>query len=88
MAFTFAADFTYISPVLFNLGITVRNEVGSSQPGMKMFYKFQDANGDLSNVYAFSDLNGNGNNPGVDGRSFFPCSYPQPDLPPPRPVRR
>ena len=72
VAFTFAADFTYINPILFNLGISARNEVASSQAGMKMFFKYIVFAGDTSNVYAFTDLNGNGNNPNLGGRGAFP----------------
>ncbi len=71
VAYTFNADFTYISPALFNLAVTVRDEVGSSQPGMKMFFRYQDLNGDETDVFAFSDLNGNGNNPDYQGRGPF-----------------
>lgn len=71
VAYTFAADFTYISPILFNLGVTARNEIGSSQPGMKMFFKYFDLNNNESAVFAFSDLNGNGNNPNIENRGAF-----------------
>ena len=55
VAYTFAADFTYISPVSFNLAVTSRGEIGSGQPGMKMFFKYFDLNNNESAVFAFSD---------------------------------
>ncbi|MEN0063717.1 MAG: hypothetical protein AAGA48_16310 [Myxococcota bacterium] len=73
VAFTFAADFTYLTPVWFNLQILTDGTVGSSQGGMKLFYKYQDLNGDLSDVFTFTDRNGNGNRPGIDGRDDFPA---------------
>jgi len=72
----FAADFTYQSPILFNLGVTARDKIGSSQPGMKMFYKYFDLNNNESAVFAFSDRNefgANGNNPNTFGRGAFPA---------------
>ena len=72
IAYTFAANFTYISPIHFNLGVSTRNEIASTQPGMKMFYRYLDLNNNLSNTFAFTDRNGNGNNPLEGGRNQFP----------------
>jgi hypothetical protein len=67
----FAADFVYQSPVMFNIGIGSTDRVTPTQPGMKMFFRYTDLNGDTSNVFAFTDRNGNGNNPAVGGRGNF-----------------
>jgi hypothetical protein len=69
----FAADFTYISPILFNLGVSARDHITASQPGMKMFYKYFDLNNNESAVFAFTDRNANGNNPNYLGRGAFPA---------------
>jgi hypothetical protein len=48
-----------------------RNEITQQQPGMKMFFRYVDLNGVTSQVFAFSDRNGNGNNPNIAGRGAF-----------------
>jgi hypothetical protein len=73
VSYNFAADFTYISPILFNLGVSARDEITASQPGMKMFFKYFDLNNNESAVFAMSDRNGNGNNPNYLGRGEFPA---------------
>ena len=65
------ADFVYSSPVLMTLGVGSRDEITQQQPGMKMFFRYVDLNGILSQVFAFTDRNGNGNNPGIAGRGDF-----------------
>lgn len=66
------ADFTYQSPVLFSMGINVKDKISAGQPGvMKVFLRYTDYNGVLSNVFAFSDRAGNGNNPNQAGRGAF-----------------
>ena len=67
----FAANFTYQNPVLFTLMVGSRNLVTEGQSGMKMFYRYTDYNNNTSDTLAFSDLNGNGNNPNVSGRGAF-----------------
>lgn len=68
-----AADFTYITPVPFYLGVNSRGRIAQTAPGMQMFYRYTDLNGVESQVMAFSDRNGNGNNPNVSGRDSFPA---------------
>lgn len=67
------ADFTYISPVFFGLEVGSRGEVSAGQPGMKMFFRYVDLNGNLAAGLTFSDRNGNGNNPNYAGRGQFPA---------------
>jgi hypothetical protein len=72
--FQAAADFTYISPLQFNLGVGSRNMIATNGPGMKMFWRYDnDLNNNESNVLGFTDRRGNGNNPNVGGRGAFPA---------------
>ena len=57
------ADFVYQSPVFFQLGVDSRNKVTQTSPNTKMFFKYEDQNNVDSDVFAFSDRNGGGNNP-------------------------
>ncbi len=65
------ADFVYSNPVLMTLGVGSRSEITQQQPGMKMFFRYTDLNGIESEVFAFTDRNGNGNNPNIAGRGAF-----------------
>jgi len=65
------ADFIYSNPILMTLGVGSRSEITQQQPGMKMFFRYVDLNGIESQVFAFSDRNGNGNNPNIAGRGAF-----------------
>lgn len=67
-----AADFTYITPVPFYLGVNARGRVTQLAAGMQMFYRYIDRNGNESQVFAFSDRNGEGNNPNQLGRDAHP----------------
>ncbi len=67
------ADFTYITPVPFYLGVNSRGRIAQTAPGIQSFYRYADLNGDESRVFAFSDRNGNGNSPGIGGRDAFPA---------------
>jgi hypothetical protein len=71
ISLNFAADFVYQSPVMYQLGVTSTDRISQVQPGMKMFFRYTDLNGDTSNVFAFTDRNGNGNNPNEGGRGAF-----------------
>jgi hypothetical protein len=54
------------------LGVGSRNRITQTMPGMKMFFRYdQDLNGNTSDVLAFTDRNGNGNNPNFQGRGQF-----------------
>lgn len=67
------ADFTYISPVNMYLGVNSKGKITQFSAGMKIFYRFTDRNGTDSQVFAFSDRNGNGNNPNYLGRNPHPA---------------
>jgi hypothetical protein len=67
------ADFTYQTPVPFQLGIDSHNKVNQMQPNTLVFYKWLDRQNQLSRTFSFSDRNGSGNNPGVGGRNQFPA---------------
>lgn len=67
----YAADFVYQSPVLFTMGVGSRDKITQTQPGMKMFLRYLDYQGNESQVFAFTDRNGNGNNPNTAGRGAF-----------------
>ncbi|MCA9604512.1 MAG: hypothetical protein KC619_02885 [Myxococcales bacterium] len=62
------ADFTYITPVPFYLGVNARGRVTQMSSGTQLFYRYFDLNGVESQVFAFSDRQGNGNNPNDLGR--------------------
>jgi hypothetical protein len=59
------ADFVYQSPLFFQLGVNSRNKITQTSSNTKMFFNWVDRNGDQSQVFAFSDRQGNGNNPDV-----------------------
>jgi hypothetical protein len=67
------ADFVYQTPVPFQLGVSSLNKITQVTPAEKVFYRYTDINGQTSQVFAFSDRNGNGNNPNVAGRNPFPA---------------
>ncbi len=57
------ADFVYQSPVPFQLGINSRGKIAQVSANTKTFFRYRDLNGDLSQVFAFSDRKGQGNSP-------------------------
>lgn len=57
------ADFVYQSPVPFQLGVGPDNEVVQVAANTKVFFSFLDRNDTLSQVFAFTDRRGRGNNP-------------------------
>jgi hypothetical protein len=67
------ADFVYQSPVPFLLTINSDNKISQTGPGDTVFYRYTDINGNESQVFAFSDRLGNGNNPNTEGRNAFPA---------------
>lgn len=71
IVYNFAAEFTYQPMGADYLVVGTDGKITTGQPGMKMFFKYQDINQQLSNVFAFTDRNGNGNNPNVDGRGAY-----------------
>lgn len=62
-----AADFTYITPVPFQLAVNTRGKITQTQPNTKMFYRYTDLNGDESEVFTFNDRHGLGNDPDATG---------------------
>ncbi|HEY5602861.1 MAG TPA: Ig-like domain-containing protein [Gammaproteobacteria bacterium] len=68
-----AADFTYITPIPFTLGVSSENKITQMSPAEKTFYRFFDGNNE-SQVFVFSDRNGDGNNPDTAGRNAAPAS--------------
>jgi hypothetical protein len=58
------ADFTYQSPLYFQLGVTARGRISTFSANTKVMYQWQDQNGQLSRFFQFSDRNSAGNNPG------------------------
>jgi hypothetical protein len=67
------ADFVYQSVIPFILGVNADNRITQLSAAEKTFYRYTDLNGNTSQVFAFSDRNGNGNNPDVAGRNPFPA---------------
>ena len=65
------ADFVYQSPVPFQLGIDPHNKISPITANTTTFFQYEDLNNNNSDIYAFTDRNGNGNNPNVDGRNAF-----------------
>lgn len=67
------ADFTYQNPIsTFNF-VEASGKITRTSAGMKMFFHYTDQNNLQSEVMAFSDRLGNGNNPGVNGRDKLPA---------------
>jgi len=58
------ADFTYQSPLFFQLGVTARGRISTYSANTKVMYQWQDQNGNLSRFFQFSDRHAAGNNPG------------------------
>jgi hypothetical protein len=56
------ADFTYQSPLFFTLGVGPRGKITQFSANTKVFFRWEDRNGALSDVFAFSDRRGAGNN--------------------------
>ena len=57
------ADFTYQSPIYFQLGVGPRGKITQFSANTKVFYHWEDKNNVLSQVYTFTDRNGAGTNP-------------------------
>ena len=56
------ADFVYQSPVFFQLGIGTDDKIAVIAPNTDTFFSYRDLNNNDSQVFAFSDRNGQGNN--------------------------
>lgn len=57
------ADFTYQSPLFFQLGVDPSGKITQFSSNTKVFYQWQDRNGQLSRRFEFSDRRGMGNSP-------------------------
>jgi len=57
------ADFVYQSPVFFQLGVDSSNKITQTSPNTKMFFQWEDRNNTDSDIFTFSDRNGNGSDP-------------------------
>ena len=57
------ADFTYQSPLFFQLGVNTRGRITQFSANTKVFYRWEDQAGVLSRTFAFTDRNGKGNDP-------------------------
>jgi hypothetical protein len=67
------ADFVYQSPVMMYLGVNSHGRITQLHPGDKWFYRYEDYQGNESDVFTFSDRLGEGNNPASGGRNAFPA---------------
>ncbi|MCP3915596.1 MAG: hypothetical protein GY711_08585 [bacterium] len=56
------ADFVYQSPVPFQLGVDTKGKISVMAPNTETFFKYEDKDNNDSQVFAFSDRNGAGNN--------------------------
>ena len=57
------ADFTYQSPIYFQLGVGPRGKITQFSANTKVFFAWEDRNNNLSQVFSFSDRQGAGANP-------------------------
>jgi hypothetical protein len=57
------ADFTYQSPLFFQLGVTARGKISTYSANTKVMFQWEDQNGQLSRFFQFSDRHAAGNNP-------------------------
>lgn len=64
------ALFVYQSPVFFQLGINSKSKITQTAANTKMFFSYIDKDNQLSEVFSFSDRNGQGRNPAL---SDFPA---------------
>jgi hypothetical protein len=56
------ADFTYQSPIYFQLGVGPRGKITQFSANTKVFFKWEDKNNVETQVFTFSDRNGSGTN--------------------------
>ncbi len=57
------ADFTYQSPVYFQLGVADDGRITQLAANTKVFFQYRDINGNFTPVFSFTDRNGAGRNP-------------------------
>jgi hypothetical protein len=61
------ADFTYQSPLYFQLGVNTRGRITQFSANTKVFYRWRDQNGQFSRRFGFTDRNGGGTGAGTSG---------------------
>lgn len=61
------ADFTYQSPLYFQLGVNTRGRITQFSANTKVFYRWRDQTGNFSRRFGFTDRNGGGTGPGTSG---------------------
>lgn len=64
------ADFTYQSPLFFQLGVDPSGKITQFSSNTKVFFQWEDRNNQLSRRFTFSDRNGVGSSPNAP--SGFP----------------
>jgi hypothetical protein len=57
------ADFTYQTPVPFQIGVNTHNKIGVITTNTNVFFQYRDINEHFTRVFAFSDRKGLGNAP-------------------------
>jgi hypothetical protein len=57
------ADFTYQTPVPFQLGVDTHNKISQVAANTKVFFQWRDRNAVFSQIFTWTDRNGDGNNP-------------------------
>jgi hypothetical protein len=65
------ADFTYQTPVPFQLGVDTHDKISVMSPNTLVFYNWLDRNDQLSQTFSFTDRRGYGNNGGSGGQNAF-----------------
>jgi hypothetical protein len=61
------ADFTYQSPLFFQLGVDPSGKITQFSSNTKVFFQWEDRNNQLSRRFSFSDRKGMGNNDAPSG---------------------
>lgn len=61
------ADFTYQSPLFFQLGVNTRGRITQFSANTKIFFQWEDRNNNLSRRFGFIDRKGGGTGPGTSG---------------------
>ncbi len=64
------ADFTYQSPVPFQLGVNTHNKIAPITTNTNVFYQYRDIEGVFTRVFAWTDRNGTGNTQQPGGGAY------------------
>jgi hypothetical protein len=57
------ADFVYQTPVPFQLGVDTHNKISQVATNTKVYFQWRDRNNIFSQIFTWTDRNGDGNNP-------------------------